>query len=69
MDCILALNGSRVVTSLSRCSNSDVVATGSPDCTVRLWDMRTNGDGSSGSQLADKTLRQRYVSTRAICIF
>ena len=69
MDCILALNGSRVVTSLSRCSNSDVVATGSPDCTVRLWDMRTNGDGSSGSQLADKTLRQRYVSTRAIFIF
>lgn len=66
MDCILALNGSRVVTSLSRCSNSDVVATGSPDCTVRLWDMRTNGDGSSGSQLADKTLRQRYVST-SIC--
>jgi ribosome biogenesis protein YTM1 len=65
MDCILALNGSRVVTSLSRCSNSDVVATGSPDCTVRLWDMRTNGDGSSGSQLADKTLRQRYVSTKA----
>lgn len=61
MDCILALNGSRVVTSLSRCSNSDVVATGSPDCTVRLWDMRTNGDGSSGSQIADKTLRQRYV--------
>jgi len=62
MDCILTLNGSRVVTSLSRCSNSDVVATGSPDCTVRLWDMRTNGDGSSGSQIADKTLRQRCVN-------
>jgi ribosome biogenesis protein YTM1 len=62
MDCILALNGSRVVTSLSRCSNSDVVATGSPDCTVRLWDMRTNGDGSSGSQIADKTLRQSHKS-------
>jgi ribosome biogenesis protein YTM1 len=59
MDCILALNGSRVVTSLSRCLNSDVVATGSPDCIVRLWDMRTNGDGSSGSQIADKSLRQR----------
>jgi len=63
MDCILTLNGSRVVSSLSRCSNSDVVATGSPDCAVRLWDMRTNGDGgSSGSQIADKTLRQSHKS-------
>lgn len=61
MDCILALNGSRVVTSLSRCSNSNVVATASPDCTVRLWDMRTNGEGntSAGSGM-DKSLRQSH---------
>ncbi len=59
-DCILALNGSRVVTSLSRSFNSDVVATAHPDCAVRLWDMRTNGVGDKqSSQISDRTLRQR----------
>lgn len=60
MDCVLALNGSRVVTSLSRCVNSNVVGTGGPDCTVRLWDMRSGGSvGESVGSGADKTLRQR----------
>lgn len=59
-DCILALNGSRVVTALSRSFNSDVVATAHPDCAVRLWDMRTNGVGDKqSSQISDRTLRQR----------
>lgn len=64
MDCILALNGSRVITSLSRCSNSNVVATSSPDCSVRLWDMRTNGEGGSSGGVSgsgmDKSLRQSH---------
>ena len=54
---ILALNGSKVVTSLGRCHNSNVVATGHPDCCVRLWDMRINKGGEGN--LFDGTLRPR----------
>ncbi|KAL3793466.1 hypothetical protein ACHAW5_001641 [Stephanodiscus triporus] len=60
MDCVLTLNGSRVVSALGRCSNSNVVATGSPDCTVRLWDMRTNGGGGGSNGGMDKSLRQSH---------
>eukprot|EP00816_Leptocylindrus_hargravesii_P006285 CAMPEP_0196827312 /NCGR_PEP_ID=MMETSP1362-20130617/94092_1 /TAXON_ID=163516 /ORGANISM="Leptocylindrus danicus, Strain CCMP1856" /LENGTH=474 /DNA_ID=CAMNT_0042207941 /DNA_START=610 /DNA_END=2031 /DNA_ORIENTATION=+ len=42
-DCLLTLNGARVVTTLDRCSNSDIIATGHPDSAVRLWDMRVGG--------------------------
>ena len=63
MDCTLTLNGGRVVTSLGRCSNSNVVATAGPDHTVLLWDMRTNGEksGSFGEGVGktDKSFRQR----------
>ena len=54
---ILALNGSKVVTSLGRCHNSNVVATGHPDCCVRLWDMRINNSGEGN--VFDGTLRPR----------
>lgn len=60
MDCILTLNGSRVITSLSRCSNSDVVATSSPDCAVRLWDLRTGAGESGNVKTMDKSLRQSH---------
>lgn len=63
MDCVLATNGSRVLTSMSRCINGNIVGTGCADNMVRLWDMRVaNGAGSGVSgmgQMADKTLRQR----------
>jgi len=65
MDCVLTLNGSRVVSAMDRCSNGNVVATGSPDCIVRLWDMRTNNNGSSVSNHIggmDKSLRQSHKS-------
>lgn len=54
---ILTLNGSKVVTCLSRCHNSDVVATGHPDCSVRLWDMRTSG--TNEGHVFDSSLRPR----------
>ncbi len=57
---ILTLNGSKVVTCLGRCHNSDVVATGHPDCSVRLWDMRSSSKNEG--KVFDNTLRPRYVS-------
>eukprot|EP00804_Cyclotella_cryptica_P027376 CCRYP_008811-RB/>CCRYP_008811-RB protein AED:0.07 eAED:0.07 QI:462/1/1/1/0.5/0.33/3/21/522 len=65
MDCILSMNGSRVVTSMSRCINGNVVGTGCADCMVRLWDMRVGGAGNavgSVGHVADKTLRQSHKS-------
>jgi len=60
---ILALNGSKVITSLGRCHNSNVVATGHPDCTVRLWDMRSSSNSNSGSgNVFDGTLRPSHKS-------
>jgi ribosome biogenesis protein YTM1 len=40
-DCLLTLNGSRVVSCMDLSTHSEVVATGHPDCTIRLWDVRT----------------------------
>ena len=62
MDNILTLNGSRVITSISRCCNSNVIATSNSDNTVRLWDMRTDGSGSSAMNNAgmDKSLRTSH---------
>ena len=41
-DVILTLNGSRVVSCLAKSSHSEVLATGHPDCHVKLWDVRVN---------------------------
>mmetsp|Transcript_23063 Transcript_23063/g.50061 ORF Transcript_23063/g.50061 Transcript_23063/m.50061 type:complete len:504 (-) Transcript_23063:48-1559(-) len=60
-DCILTLNGSRVVTALGRCHNSDVVASAHPDCTVRLWDMRVNiKNGAGSNSVSDTTLKPSH---------
>eukprot|EP00590_Aulacoseira_subarctica_P006168 CAMPEP_0172420560 /NCGR_PEP_ID=MMETSP1064-20121228/6921_1 /TAXON_ID=202472 /ORGANISM="Aulacoseira subarctica , Strain CCAP 1002/5" /LENGTH=455 /DNA_ID=CAMNT_0013160581 /DNA_START=3 /DNA_END=1367 /DNA_ORIENTATION=- len=58
-DCILSLNGSRVVSALGRCTNSDIIATGHPDCTVRLWDVRVGGKESS-TIVSENSLRPSH---------
>jgi len=58
---VLTLNGSKVATCLTRCQNSNVVASGHPDCTVRLWDMRVSTKGSDGEGgFFDGTLRPSH---------
>jgi ribosome biogenesis protein YTM1 len=54
-DCLLTLNGSRVITSLDTSFHSEnVVATGHPDCRIRLWDTRADVEGIA--KVADTAL-------------
>lgn len=65
-DCLLTLNGSRVVSCLDTSYHSrGVVATGHPDCTVRLWDTRTDSndpqkDASLIKLVSDRTFRPSH---------
>ena len=69
-NCILTLNGSRVVACLDTSYHSEgVLATGHPDCTIRLWDIRSNNtDGSelglkpSSLKVSDTTFRPSHRS-------
>jgi len=69
-NCILTLNGSRVVACLDTSYHSEgVLATGHPDCTIRLWDIRANNtDGSelglkpSSLKVSDTTFRPSHRS-------
>ena len=57
-DCLLTLNGSRVVSCLDTSYHSEgVVATGHPDCTIRLWDVRTN---TTNSTISDNNFRPSH---------
>jgi ribosome biogenesis protein YTM1 len=58
-DCLLTLNGSRVISCLDTSYHSEVVATGHPDCTIRLWDVRTAGDTTS-SLVSDSSLKPSH---------
>lgn len=62
-DTMLTLNGSRVVSCLDTSYHSaDIVATGHPDCTIRLWDTRAAVDSAKESSLvvADTTFRPSH---------
>jgi ribosome biogenesis protein YTM1 len=59
-DCVLTLNGSRVVSCLDTSYHSEgVVATGHPDCTIRLWDVRTNISNQT-SVVSNSTFRPSH---------
>jgi ribosome biogenesis protein len=68
-DCLLTLNGLRVVTCLDTSYHTTgIVASGHPDCTIRLWDTRTTTSSSSKEAnllVSDTTFRpshQEWVS-------
>ena len=57
---VLSLNGSRVVACLDTSHHSEgIVATGHPDCTIRLWDVRTSTQETS-MVVSDKTFRPSH---------
>jgi ribosome biogenesis protein len=59
-DCLVTLNGSRIVACLDTSYHSEgVVATGHPDCTIRLWDVRANSEKHS-ALIADNTFRPSH---------
>lgn len=58
-DCLLTLNGSRVISCLDLSTKSPVVATGHPDSTIRLWDIRTE-ENAEGSIVTDSTLKPSH---------
>lgn len=63
-DCLLTLNGSRVVSCLDTSYHSSgIVATGHPDCTVRLWDVRADPNSKASSlisSVSDNTFRPSH---------
>ena len=57
-DCVLTLNGSRVVSCLDTSYHTEgVVATGHPDCTIRLWDVRVQ---TTTQVVSDTTFRPSH---------
>ncbi|VEU33462.1 unnamed protein product [Pseudo-nitzschia multistriata] len=60
-NCLLTLNGARVVSCLDTSYHSEgVVATGHPDCTIRLWDVRVNNTKQNTMLVSDNTFRPSH---------
>lgn len=58
-DCILTLNGSRVISCLDTSYHTpNVVVTGHPDCTVRLWDTRVASNNNDAKESSSSVLQQ-----------
>ncbi len=61
-DPILTLNGARVVTCASKSRESDILATGHPDCHIKLWDVRTTKAAAATVSTSDASLRPSHKS-------
>mmetsp|Transcript_2896 Transcript_2896/g.7958 ORF Transcript_2896/g.7958 Transcript_2896/m.7958 type:complete len:513 (+) Transcript_2896:56-1594(+) len=62
-NCLLTLNGARVISCLDTSYHSEgIVATGHPDCTIRLWDVRTNTTKQNAMLISDNTFRPSHKS-------
>jgi ribosome biogenesis protein len=60
-DCLLTLNGSRVVSCLDTSYfSTGIVATGHPDGTIRLWDVRVQDSKESSLHVSDNTLKASH---------
>jgi ribosome biogenesis protein YTM1 len=60
-NCLLTLNGARVVSCLDTSYHSEgIVATGHPDCTIRLWDLRTNSSKQNTVLISDNSFRPSH---------
>jgi ribosome biogenesis protein YTM1 len=60
-DCVLTLNGSRVVSCLDTSYKAaGIVAMGHPDCTIRLWDVRSADSKQSSLSITDNTFRPSH---------
>jgi len=60
-DCLVTLNGTRVISCLDTAYYSTgIVASGHPDCTIRLWDIRTANCKESSLTVSDSTFKPSH---------
>lgn len=60
-DCLTTLNSSRVFSCIDTSYHSKgIVASGHPDCTIRLWDVRANNSKESSLVVSDSTFRPSH---------
>lgn len=62
-DCLITLNGSRLISSFDTSTNSNVIVTTHPDSTVRLWDVKSSQENNIVNNTTSfKASHKGYVS-------